>query len=138
MKPAYDKLGDEYAASSSVLIGDADCTVEQELCSDYGVQGYPTIKYFSAETGKSGKDYPGGRSYDDLKSWVSENLEVKCIVETPEGCTEKETGFIAKMKAKTPEEVKAQLTRLEGMMGGAMKPELKQWVVQRVNILKQL
>ena len=59
MKPDWDKLGMEYKDSSSVLIGDADCTVEQELCSKYGVRGYPTVKYFTAETGDQGKDYQG-------------------------------------------------------------------------------
>lgn len=40
MKPAWDKLGDEYAASSSVLIADADCTESaQELCTNFGIGG---------------------------------------------------------------------------------------------------
>ena len=39
MKPAWDQLGDEYASSSSVLIADVDCTVEQDLCSEYDVKG---------------------------------------------------------------------------------------------------
>ena len=45
MKPDWDQLGAEYASSSSVVIADVDCTVEQDLCSDYDVRGYPTIKY---------------------------------------------------------------------------------------------
>ena len=50
MKPAWDKLGEAYADSSSVVIGDADCTADgKELCNDNGVSGYPTIKYFDAE-----------------------------------------------------------------------------------------
>ena len=40
MKPAWDQLGDEYAASSSVLIGDADCTESgTDLCQDFEIQG---------------------------------------------------------------------------------------------------
>ena len=38
MKPAWDQLDAEYAGSS-VLIGDVDCTVETELCSEKGVSG---------------------------------------------------------------------------------------------------
>ena len=71
MKPDWDKLGAEYEGSS-VVIGDADCTKEQELCGDYGVQGYPTIKYFTAETGKKGADYQGGRDFDGLKKFVED------------------------------------------------------------------
>ncbi len=36
MKPAYDKLGEEFASSSSVAIVDVDCTKEQDLCSKVG------------------------------------------------------------------------------------------------------
>ena len=42
------------------------------------------------------------------------------------------------MKAKSPEEVDAALKRLDGMIGGSMKPELKQWIVQRARILRQM
>jgi hypothetical protein len=38
MKPAWDQLGDEFAGSSSVLIGDVDCTADgEELCSKFEV-----------------------------------------------------------------------------------------------------
>ena len=42
-----------------------------------------------------------------------------------------------KMYAKSAEDVKKQLTRLEGMKGKSMKPELKQWLLKRIAILKQ-
>mmetsp|Transcript_29412 Transcript_29412/g.68197 ORF Transcript_29412/g.68197 Transcript_29412/m.68197 type:complete len:140 (+) Transcript_29412:166-585(+) len=138
MKPAWEDLGTEYKDSASVLIGDADCTVEADLCSKHGVRGYPTIKYFTAETGKEGKDYSGGRSLPDLKKFVSENLEAKCDPSAPKDCTEKEVKFIEQMKAKSEDERAKQIERLEKMKGGSMKPELKQWLLQRLAILRQL
>ena len=78
MKPAWDKLGDEYKSSKTVLIGDVDCTKEQELCQKYGVQGYPTIKYFTGETDPLGDSYDGGREYEDLKAFADENLRPSC------------------------------------------------------------
>ena len=67
MKADWEALGDEYASSSSVLIGDVDCTVETALCSEMGVSGYPTIKYW-----KDGKanDYQSGRDAVSLKKVV--------------------------------------------------------------------
>jgi len=138
MKPAYDKLGAEYAASPSVLIADVDCTKEDKLCGDKGVQGYPTIKYYTAETGKEGKDFTAGRDYDSMKKFVVDNLEVKCITTDPKDCSEKEVKFIEKMKAAGKEDVEKQEKRLTSMIGGSMKAELKQWVAQRLAILKQL
>jgi len=139
MKPAWDQLGSEYADSTSVLIGDADCTASgKDLCEEYEVKGYPTIKYFTSETGPKGEDYNGGRSFDDLKKFTQETLEIKCLVEDPSGCTDKESEFMTKWKEKSAEDIKAQLERLSKMSGGSMKPDLKKWLTQRLNILKQL
>lgn len=138
LAPAWNELGDAYPDTGSVVIGDVDCTVEESLCSEYEVRGYPTLKYFTAETGKEGAPYEGGRALDDLKSFVEEKLEIKCAVDDVMQCSEKEQAYIEKMKAKSPEEVDAALKRLDGMIGGSMKPELKQWIVQRARILRQM
>ena len=45
---------------------------------------------------------------------------------------------MGKWKAKDKADVKAQLERLGKMVGGTMAPDLKKWVAQRINILKQL
>ena len=39
MKPDWDALGDEYADSKTVIIGDVDCTAAGKLCEKYGVRG---------------------------------------------------------------------------------------------------
>ena len=139
MKPAWDKLGDEYADSSSVLIGDADCTGTGEvLCKANDVKGYPTIKYF-VDGDTNGQAYQGGRDYDSLKAFVEESLEIKCdIAKQDVGCSDKEKGYIEKMKAKSATELAKERERLEKMSAGSMKRELKAWLAQRRRILKQL
>lgn len=44
-----------------------DCTEQQELCSDYGVSGYPTLKVF-----RNGvpADYAGPRKADGIISYM--------------------------------------------------------------------
>jgi len=136
MKPAYDKLADEFASSSSVNIVDVDCTQEQDLCSKHEVRGYPTIKYW---LDGERKDYQGGRSYDDLKKFVTESLERKCSVEDPQECSDKEKKFIELRKSKDKDANAKELERLTKMASsGSMKADLKQWLHQRLNILKQL
>eukprot|EP00934_Nitzschia_sp_Nitz4_P003168 Nitzschia sp. Nitz4//scaffold3_size479765//10106//10781//NITZ4_000007-RA/size479765-augustus-gene-0.19-mRNA-1//-1//CDS//3329550479//3158//frame0 len=138
LKPAWDQLGDEYAASSSVLIGGADCTdAGEELCEKFEVRGYPTLKYF-LDGDKVGQDYQGGRDFASLKSFVEETLEVKCEVSKPTECSEKEQGYIEKMKAKSSADRVKQIQRLEGMAGDSMKAELKAWLRQRLHILRSL
>jgi len=138
MKPAWDQLMDEFESSSSVVVGDVDCTVETDLCSEYDVSGYPTIKYFTAETDEKGESYNGGRDFDALKAHVVDKLEVKCQAESGEGCSDKEKGYIEKMKAKGADDIQKQFDRLDGMKGGKMAKEQKQWLMQRWNILNQL
>ena len=137
MKPAWDKLGDEFANSKTALIGDVDCTVHSGLCSKHGVQGYPTIKYYK-DGDKNGESYSGGRSKDALTSFTADTLEIKCQVADPAKCSDKEKKFIETMKAKSAEDRAKEVTRLAGMKSGSMKPELKQWLVARQNILKQM
>ena len=110
MKPAWDQLGDEYESSGSVVIGDADCTASgKELCDEFEVRGYPTIKYFTAETGKTGADYQGGRDLDALKTFVDDKLAKQCLLSDTADCDEKELGYIEKMKAKEDGAAKKEL-----------------------------
>mmetsp|Transcript_1560 Transcript_1560/g.5341 ORF Transcript_1560/g.5341 Transcript_1560/m.5341 type:complete len:142 (+) Transcript_1560:213-638(+) len=139
MKPDWDALAEQFASSSSVLVADVDCTEQNDLCSDHGVRGYPTIKYYTQETGKEGAAYNGGRDLESLTTFVEENLELKCdVASLPGKCTEKELAYIEKMKAAGAADQKKALERLEGMAGNSMKAELKVWLGQRINILKQL
>jgi len=140
MKPAWDKLGETYADSSSVLIGDVDCTTDEGkgACNAAGVSGYPTIKYFTAETGKEGEKYQGGRDFDALEKFVKEKLSKKCDPNTKEDCDEKEVEYIDKMVAKGGDKIVAEATRLEGMKGGDMKADKKTWLMKRIAILKGL
>ena len=141
MKPDWDKLMEEYADSSSVLIGDVDCTSDggKEVCNEAGVKGYPTIKYFTAETGEEGEAYQGARSLDALKTFVDETLDKGCVLDDPATCDEKETAYVEKMKAKDADAVKKELTRLSDMLATAkMAADKKAWMAKRLAILKQM
>jgi len=75
MKPAWDKLMEEFKDSKTAVVADVDCTVHQDLCGKHGVQGYPTIKYGDPN---NMEDYQGGRSFDDLQAFAKENLGPSC------------------------------------------------------------
>merc|ERR1712093_27663 len=132
------KLSMLLLAAGLVAMAAVDCTKEEKLCGDKGVQGYPTIKYYTAETGKEGTKYSSGRDYDSMKKFVEDELEVKCLTSDPKDCSDKEKTFMDKMKAAGKDDVEKQLKRLQGMAGGSMKADLKKWVMQRIAILKQL
>jgi len=139
MKPQWDKLGEAYADSSSVLIADVDCTTDggKPVCDARGVSGFPTIKYYTSEK-PDGEKYSGGRDFDSLDKFVKENLLAKCVPKTKENCNEKETEYIDKMTAKGADAISKEHGRLEKMVGGDMKPEKKAWLSQRISLLKGL
>jgi len=99
MKPAWDKLGDEYKTSKTVIIGDVDCTVHQNLCQKFGVQGYPTIKYFTGATSAQGDAYNGGRDYDTLSKWAKENLGPSCGADNIDLCSAEQKKIITEKQA---------------------------------------
>lgn len=49
-----------------------------------------------------------------------------------------QTEFADKWKGKPVEEVDGQISRLQTMAGGSMKPELRKWLGQRLNVLSQI
>jgi|AntAceMinimDraft_1070359.scaffolds.fasta_scaffold23123_2 thioredoxin-like negative regulator of GroEL len=105
LAPDWAALGDAYAGAANIVIGDVDCTVEESICSDFEVRGYPTLKYFTPETGAKGEDYTAGRDLESLKAFVDETLTVKCQLADQEKCSQKEKDYMAKMQGKGTEEV---------------------------------
>jgi len=94
MKPAWDQLGDEFAGSKTVLIGDVDCTVEKDLCSKYGVRGYPTIKSFTGNP--DGDPYEGGRDFAALKKFADESLGPSCSNDNIDLCDDEQKAILEK------------------------------------------
>lgn len=113
-----------------------------------GRGGWPTIRYYNAETGVAGADYvkktsapmceelgPKGQL---LVDYVLEAGGTSlCSIQEPyTGCSEKEIKYIKKHAESPPEKIDAQIARLAGMMGNKMQSDLMQWIKQRSAILK--
>ncbi len=47
-----------------------DCTQHKSVCSQFGVNGYPTLKRFGAEKGEP-EEYEGDRSVASLKEFAT-------------------------------------------------------------------
>ncbi|KAJ8334091.1 hypothetical protein SKAU_G00397300 [Synaphobranchus kaupii] len=71
LAPEYAKaaglLKDE---GSEIRLGKVDATEEADLAQEYGVRGYPTIKFFKGGEKESPKEYSAGRQADDIVSWL--------------------------------------------------------------------
>lgn len=69
LAPEYEKAATTLEASKSeVKLGKVDATVESSLAEEFGIRGYPTLKFFR---NANAIDYTGGRTADEIVSWVS-------------------------------------------------------------------
>lgn len=80
LAPHWQKAATEL--KGKIKLGALDATVHQVTASRYGVQGYPTIKFFNRG---DVDDYDGGRTASDIISWgndkSSSNMEAPEVVQ---------------------------------------------------------
>lgn len=118
MKPDWDKLAKAFKDSKNQLIADVDCTTEGEpLCEQFGVQGFPTIKWGDPA---DLQEYEGGRDFESLKSFADENLKPQCSPTNLDLCDDEKKAEIkkymdmdAKDLASTIEEKEEQLAKID-------------------------
>jgi hypothetical protein len=112
MKPAWDQLAEKFASSEKVIVADVDCTAAGEpLCSRFGVEGFPTIKYFNPPD-QDGEDYEGGRDFDALAEFAA-TLGPGCSVSAPENCSEEQLAELKAVAEMPEEERTAELEQLQ-------------------------
>jgi hypothetical protein len=106
MKPAWDKLMEgDYGAGA--LVGDVDCTAAgKPLCDSNGVKGFPTIKWGDPA---SLEDYKGGRDFDALDKFASENLKPVCSPANIDLCDDTKKAEIEKFQAMSADELAAAI-----------------------------
>lgn len=123
MKPDWDKLTKDFKDSKTAVIVDVDCTADsnKDVCSKYGVRGYPTIKYFTGNTDPLGDAYEGGRSYDDLKEWADENLGPSCGADNLDLCDDDDKAKLQEAMEMDPDDVLAEIKELDGKASDAEK-----------------
>lgn len=119
MKPAWDKLIEEYKDHKTVLVADVDCTADGEsLCGKIGVEGYPTIKWGDPD---DLQDYEGGRDLADLQSFAKENLKPLCSPANLDLCDADKKKQIQELQSLDQEELKKRIETAQGEIEDAEK-----------------
>lgn len=81
LAPEYEKLGEALKGQKGVVIAKVDCDDHKSVCSKFGIQGFPTIKWFPKGSLEP-KDYSGGRTTDALLEFVNNEAGTKGKVTT--------------------------------------------------------
>ncbi|KAL3805373.1 hypothetical protein HJC23_009080 [Cyclotella cryptica] len=95
MAPDWEKLMADFEGSATQLVAEFDCTADghQAMCEEYGVQGFPTLKYGDPS---DLQDYQGPRQYEELKAFADENLKPVCSVANIDLCEGEKKEMIEK------------------------------------------
>lgn len=114
MKPDWDKLAVEFQDHPLVTIADVDCTTDEgkSVCSEQGVSGYPTIKFWTPEE-PAAQSYNGGRTYDALKQFADETFKEPCNLETQENCSDDQKEVLDSLKGKKNEEIQEAMDKVQ-------------------------
>lgn len=67
LKPSWEEAAT--SLKGKVKVGAVDCTTHQQTCSKFGVNGYPTIKFFGSNKRRP-EDYQGGRTGDAITEYA--------------------------------------------------------------------
>ncbi|KAI9798258.1 MAG: hypothetical protein M1825_005391 [Sarcosagium campestre] len=77
LAPIYEELAQNFAyASDKVSIAKVDADENRSLGKRFGVQGFPTLKWFDGKSDKP-EEYNGGRDLESLSQFIAEKSGVK-------------------------------------------------------------
>jgi protein disulfide-isomerase A1 len=112
LAPEYAKAAKTLAdEDSKIKLGKVDATEEGELAEQFGVRGYPTLKFFR---NGSPVEYNGGRQADDIVGWLKKKTgppakEVETVDAAEALITENQVVVIGFFKDRDSKEAKAYL-----------------------------
>ncbi|XP_048408437.2 protein disulfide-isomerase [Stegostoma tigrinum] len=115
LAPIWDQLGEKYKDHENVLIAKMDATVNE--VESVKVQGFPTIKYFPAGSGRKMIDYEGARDLETFSKFLdnggklpqedetdnNDELDIDDILKTNKTTVHRTTGEDATSEAKKDE-----------------------------------
>ncbi|KAH1283660.1 hypothetical protein KXW98_006359 [Aspergillus fumigatus] len=77
LAPVYEELAQAFEfAKDKVTVAKVDADEHRDLGKRFGVQGFPTLKWFDGKSDKP-EDYKGGRDLESLSAFIAEKTGIK-------------------------------------------------------------
>ena len=77
LAPVYEELATSFdSAKDKVSIAKVDADAEKDLGKRFGVQGFPTLKWFDGKS-ETPEDYNGGRDLESLQEFIVSKTGIK-------------------------------------------------------------
>jgi len=115
MAADWEKLATEWEGNDIGFVAEVDCTAEgKPLCDANGVKGFPSLKFGDPS---ALEDYQGGRTYEPLAKFATENLKAVCSPAKIELCDDDKKAKIAELSEMSSSDltdaIKAEEVKLE-------------------------
>ncbi|KAI8816016.1 thioredoxin-like protein [Fimicolochytrium jonesii] len=119
LAPIYEKVAQDFSREPHVIVANLDATVASDVAQKYGIEGYPTIKFFPAG-GDPEKPvhYNGGRTEQDFVDFLNEKAKT---YRTVGGTLSAEAGRIASLDAIASDFIAAASDARTGLLTKAKK-----------------
>jgi len=127
LAPAYESFAKAFVYEKDVNIVKVDADSERALGSEYGITGFPTLKFFPKDKKDAPEDYTGGRSAADLIAFMNEKAGTKrnadgTLMETA-GRIDTLDDLVEKFKAASAEERESIVKEAEALAGSQESEE---------------
>ena len=77
LAPVYEELATNFESSKDkVTVAKVDADEEKDLGRRFGVQGFPTLKWFDGKS-ETPEDYTGGRDIESLTEFIQGKVGIK-------------------------------------------------------------
>ncbi|KAJ4141325.1 Protein disulfide-isomerase erp38 [Fusarium equiseti] len=76
LAPVWEDLANTYEHTKDVQIAKVDADAQRELGKRFGIQGFPTLKFFDGKSAKP-EEYKSGRDLESLTNFIVEKTGVK-------------------------------------------------------------
>lgn len=139
-----------FQGNPHVIFGDVNLAEAPDLKGpphNPGRGGWPTIRYFNAETGRDGGSYPKKTqksmceelgTFDAMVDYIEEyGKTVLCGLDGT-NCNKHELEFMERMNRKTLEEVEQEYQRIMGIDVERLQEGLQEWNLRRRRILSKM
>ena len=148
LAPTWEDLANDFARDENVVIAKVDCEAEnsKSLAKEFGIQGFPTIKYFPAGSSEA-VAYEGGRAENNFVDYINEKVGTHRVVggglneKAAKNVQEQYAQYYIKVTEKLKESegyVTKEFNRLTKIVSkGGLAPEKLDDLISRSNILRQ-
>lgn len=79
LAPEYELVGTAFKGLSGVKIAKVDCDTHKDVAGRFEIKGYPTLKWFPANS-LTAEDYKSGRTATDIVQFVNDKTGLKAFI----------------------------------------------------------